>query len=195
MMNRTKNSLKSRRGFALRGVPAVANRLLTGYRGQVLCHLLMVLVSMSVAQGRTTPTFKFTSINYQTAGSAEIVSGDFNGDGRIDLIAGDQLFFGSGDGRFKSPVSINAPPGRFIVNDFDRDGKLDLLALRSGFIEVFLGKGDGSFQAPVKCSFTGRAILAADFNNDGLMDVAGLGGMGLNVLLGSGKGTFQPLVS
>ena len=100
-----------------------------------------------------------------------IVTGDFNGDGNLDLIVvgiinpiagtwGFDILLGNGDGSFQSPVfyqqSIPAPgPGTsaIVVADFNNDKKLDF-AIMSGSdsFAVFLGNGDGTFGAPLTMS-------------------------------------------
>ena len=66
--------------------------------------------------------------------------GDFNGDGRQDLVTANQnssnvsILLGSGAGSFG--VATNFPlgtiPRAVVVGDFNGDGKLDLLVAASG---------------------------------------------------------------
>ena len=61
-----------------------------------------------------------------------VLTGDFNGDGKLDLATGNQLFYGNGDGSF-APLSAPQNVGLKIVGtgDFNGDGEVDLLALGS----------------------------------------------------------------
>jgi hypothetical protein len=67
-------------------------------------------------------------------GPSAMTTGDFNGDGKIDLAITDQddntasILLGNGDGTFQSPLEF--PTGNFAVGvaagDFNGDGRLDL---------------------------------------------------------------------
>jgi FG-GAP-like repeat/Bacterial Ig-like domain (group 2)/FG-GAP repeat len=82
-----------------------------------------------------------------------ISAADFNGDGKIDLVAddlqGDILFYaGNGDGTFATP-SVTSQPGTSFNSlasaDFDGDGKRDIVV---GFVNsavIYSGNGDGTF--------------------------------------------------
>jgi hypothetical protein len=179
---------------------------LTSRLCSTLCQLLLLFFfSMSVAERAAAQGLKFTSPVTYPAGSPYVVtSGDFNNDGKVDLVAGDVthsdlvILLGNGDGTLKSPVTYHlaAAPYYIIANDFNRDGKLDVATANpnASSISVLLGRGDGSFEPPVTYA-VGRTpghILAADFNRDGWLDLAVLGGNNdVDVLLGNGNGTFQ----
>jgi hypothetical protein len=145
-----------------------------------------------------------------------IVIGDFNGDGRPDLVvanagnptSGDDgnvsILLGNGDGTFQSAVSFNAGknPWSIATGDFNHDGKLDL-AIRDGgesAVTILLGNGDGTFQDPVKFTVGlgghPAEISTADFDRDGNPDLAVANSDGtISVLLGNGDGTFRQAVS
>lgn len=118
----------------------------------------------------------------QTQGA---VSGDYNGDGRLDVIAPsfDQnvlnLFLNRGDGFFQPAQTLEvAGEGLWAVanGDLDGDGKLDVLLsqLQSDRVAALLGDGRGGFSAPVFTDAPGfpTGVSLADFNGDGKLDAA-----------------------
>jgi hypothetical protein len=131
-----------------------------------------------------------------------VVAGDFNGDGKADLIVlggngKTYVMLGRGDGTFKNPVVIAGAAGSSVrTGDFNRDGKLDLAISNHGSITLLLGKGNGTFQLG---KTYGSGFLASwttrDFNGDGKLDLLAITPTGFAVLLGNGDGTFQPQVN
>jgi hypothetical protein len=123
-----------------------------------------------------------------------LAAGDFNGDGKLDLIATGRtanIYLGNGDGTFGGPMPINTSSrfnGNLAVGDFNGDGKLDL-AIANGEIEVLLGNGDGTFQSPkiYPTTYQALSVSIADVNGDGKLDIIT---NGMDVLLGNGDGTF-----
>jgi VCBS repeat protein len=137
---------------------------------------------------------------------------DVNGDGIVDLVAVGRsgnfgeirtasMMAGNGDGTFRSPInSISAwgqgsGPYSITIEDFDRDGKLDV-ALTDEFLTVLKGNGDGTFKAPStqpRMYSTSVDLKVADFNGDGKLDLvsSGVFSGGFQILLGNGDGTFQ----
>jgi FG-GAP-like repeat len=165
-----------------------------------------------------------TAIALPNIGFGTVVTGDFNGDGHLDLADlrrvnhGLQLsvFLGNGDRTFQPPQISNIGSGSLIpegiiVGDFNHDGQLDLAVLYldnsssrgQSFVTVLLGNGDGTFQAadthqvaPVSRQLLPSGLAAADFNRDGNLDLLETNREGtLNVLLGNGDGTFQDPVA
>ena len=116
-------------------------------------------------------------------------TGDFNGDGKTDVIVNDEyggnlyLFPGDGQGGFLAPVTIAAlaggtqtGPAGAAVGDFNGDGRMDLAVTESltGQIAVLLNSASGlqlSGTFPAGGTIPG-AIVAADFNGDGKLDLA-----------------------
>src|SRR5262249_21909091 len=152
------------------------------------------------------------------ADARAVVVGDFNGDGRLDVAAAQQLshsvsvLLGHGDGTFAPPRAFDASgqdltvsPVSMAVGHVNGDGRADLVINNTGGLDsviaqlgVLLGNGDGTFRAPILESpgTTGGDgdVALADFNNDGRLDVA-VGGQaalpdGLTVNTGNGDGTF-----
>jgi FG-GAP-like repeat len=127
---------------------------------------------------------------------AEVVVGDFNGDGKLDfaVYGGDgtgpglevDVFLGAGDGTFRHlPPQTFANPStggsqQIFALDLNNDGKLDLLIgnnLNSGWtnsgddLVELLGNGDGTFQpAKILIAHFG-AVAIADLNRDGFPDL------------------------
>ncbi len=134
------------------------------------------------------------------------LAGDFNNDGKLDLVASDEngisVLLNTGDANFASgiPTAVSATFPTFVVSDFNNDGKADVAALTSAGVSVFLGKGDGTFEAPIPTAVPtfGSELLVADLNLDGKHDLilaTGNNSNNLTILLGKGDGTFQPPVS
>ena len=141
-----------------------------------------------------------------TSGAWGVAVGDFNSDGKLDLVVSNaqgntiSVLLGKGDGTFQAPVDYTTAPTPFeiAVGDFNRDGKLDLAVGTNGnVVSVLLGIGDGTFQGHVDYPAGGRSPVAADFNGDGNLDLATIssGDNTMRVLLGNGDGTFQPQVT
>ena len=134
----------------------------------------------------------------------DVITGDFNGDGKADLaVANDidnniSVLINKGDGTFKATVNYVAGnrPSSVTKGDFNGDGKADLAAANynSGTISVFLGNGDGSFAAAV--NYSGGAtpifVTTGDFNGDGKIDLitASAGSNYVSVIINNGDGTF-----
>src|SRR5262249_47329995 len=134
--------------------------------------------------------------------------GDFNGDGRIDVVTGDvntgevSLLLGLGDGTFQTARNfpVGALPIGIAVGGFNGDGEFDVGTADqgSGGLSVLLGRGDGTFAPELRSSGGHGAsfLVAADFNGDDRLDLAvgSLSSGAVSVLLGNGDGTFQPEV-
>jgi hypothetical protein len=160
----------------------------------------------------TTPS---TYVAIPGASPTSLVSADFNGDGNLDLAAGNDLngtllvvSLGYGDGAFNtvsgSPFGVSRPVNSIVVGDFNGDGKLDLAIATvdltvagSGSVIILLGNGDGTFTqaaGPPISLPSASAIAAADFNGDGKLDLAvtSNGSSTVGIFLSNGDGTFTP---
>jgi hypothetical protein len=131
--------------------------------------------------------------------------GDFNGDGKLDLIAtfnsGTKvgLLSGNGDGSFQGPTDFYTVPAdtqKLVAVDVNGDGKLDVIAEQplDHTFAVLIGNGDGTFR-PGALNATGSLGLMGDFNGDGKFDLTVFNGTGSFLIAGNGDGTFQSPVA
>jgi len=142
-----------------------------------------------------------------------LYAADLNGDGRLDLISGNNLVsnipyvynanfavcLGNGDGTFQPPsntqISNSSGLGPMAMGDVNNDGKLDLIAGTNSQSLIFLGNGDGTFASPISSQSLGlgEQWLFTDLNGDGNLDVLALeGGQAgsFNIYPGDGAGGF-----
>ena len=144
-----------------------------------------------------------------------IGSGDFNADGRLDLIVGRgtgtsmdlHVIFGSGDGNFPKAVYYPLAGVSSILSmaalDYDRDGYNDLVLLgyspdRVAHLFTHFGNGDGTFRLAGDTN-TGFAdgsgfaprFMMADLNGDGTPDAAAGGSGFVSVFSGAADGSFS----
>lgn len=139
---------------------------------------------------------------------AQVVAGDFNGDGNLDLAVTNRntpgfvsLLLGIGDGTFQPQIktAIAHYPNLIAVGDLNGDGKLDLVTASGGccpkkYTNALLGNGDGAFQlvwTTINAAVP-AAIALGDFNGDSKLDLAETYlGTEMFIRLGNGDGTFQ----
>jgi hypothetical protein len=142
-------------------------------------------------------------VDIKLSGAATPLVGDFNGDGKLDLIipyngflesapglppsTGTLFFAGNGGGTFAAPVSTTVPyTSTTFVADLNNDGKLDII----GDDTVSLGNGDGTFQQqPLGIDATILAV--GDLNGDGKPDLVIGTSTSVALYAGHGDGTFQ----
>jgi FG-GAP-like repeat len=179
--------------------------------------------SVSVMLGNGTGSFRL-KVDYPAgAQTQDLAAGDFNGDGRMDLVVSLadaaislSLLTGNGDGTFNAPVNFENNAAQedspaVVATDLDNDGRLDVVLAHAiscfvspcviaRTITVMLGFGDGTFQQPFDIDVgTGMSRIAVgDFNRDGIKDLAIAGDRSqVYTLLGVGNGTFlqQPTIT
>ena len=140
-------------------------------------------------------------MGFSSAASRDVAYGDFDGDGRTDLVvvgAGGrmQLFHNMGQGRFEDVTAASGlaavqRAGAVAVGDYDNDGFLDLFvtSLDGTDPALYLNRGDGTFVRDARTDGLRRKLAGVagldaaffDFDNDGRLDliVVGKGGVRL----------------
>jgi len=163
------------------------------------------VLTPSITGQQIIPGIKKTNFGTD-AGPIAIATGDFNGDGKLDLVTANSasntvsilLNTGSGDFGAKTDIVVGSSPRAVLVLDFNGDGKLDLAVAvansSSNTVEILLGTGTGSFN-PATSLLTGItpvALASADFNGDGVPDLAvvNAGDNSVHVFLGTTNGNF-----
>ncbi len=138
-----------------------------------------VSIALGTSPGEFLANPNITFVGTNPTFSNRIHAADFNGDGFQDLLAMPtrSMRLGNGDGTFRDPfpaVSISNTGPLLLIEDFNRDGILDILFNRTYEYVAALGNGDGTFEITYRGghgNFYGASTLqSADFNNDGYMD-------------------------
>ncbi|WP_020526313.1 FG-GAP-like repeat-containing protein [Flexithrix dorotheae] len=113
---------------------------------------------------------------------SDLATGDFNGDGQIDLVSShpnkDEIRIAfSNQSEFTNYYTINIAdqPDKLDVADMDFDGILDIIVAcrNNNQIGILYGKGDGYFESPTFLN-TGNnpsSLLAVDLINNGYPDI------------------------
>ena len=139
-------------------------------------------------------------------GGWDLAAGDFDGDGRIDIVFAGQsatVLLGDANGTFAHEIPVAGEAFAVVAGDVDRDENLDFVTLsfNEGAARVHRGDGRGGFESGVPISVTSkgqpRDLALADLDGNSELDlaVASLGESTVNVLRGLGEGTFSEFAS
>ena len=158
--------------------------------------------------------------SWSASAGVHVLSGDFNGDGKVDVALLGGPGWGSipvahsrGDGRWSvtnCPVPsmnswIDAAGARPLVADFDGDGRDDIALTGGngwGSIPVAFAEGEGCFRVsdaavtnfPSWAATANVQAVVGDFDGDGKADLAAIGNAGwgsLPTAFSNGDGTFR----
>ncbi|UNO41738.1 glycoside hydrolase domain-containing protein [Streptomyces sp. MST-110588] len=127
-------------------------------------------------------------------GMQDLAAGDFNGDGKTDLIGVERssgilwLYAGDGTGSIgggstRKQIGTNwTSMQNLVAGDFNEDGKTDLIGVETDSGELFFYAGDGtgdiggeSTRKRIGTNWTSmQSLTAGDFNGDGKTDLIGV---------------------
>jgi hypothetical protein len=140
-----------------------------------------------------------------------IAVGDFNGDGKLDVVTANagaggnsvSVLLGDGNGGFSAQYdhAVGTGARSVAVGDFNGDGKLDVAAANynAATVSVLLGNGSGGFSARFDHSvgFFPKSVAVGDFNgdNEGDLAVANSTSDSVSILRGDGSGGFAASVN
>jgi hypothetical protein len=146
----------------------------------------------------------FTATNFTSYVGHVLGVGDFNGDGRTDLVVADAshanpaILPGNGNGTFAAPrpVAATTEVTFAVSSDFNGDGKRDLVVGAEGMtVAVYAGAGDFSFgpETTLAVNASPHDGIISDLNGDGKKDlvVANHYAHSVTVLLNQGAMQFS----
>jgi len=170
-------------------------------------------------EDRTLPGF-LAPVSYPVDNFPSAVAvGDFNGDGKLDLVTANSdsypvgdvsVLVGNGDGSFQAARNFATGNNNYTfpsvaVGDFTGNGKLDIVEASDLGVSLLPGNGDGTFQPAGNVALPlgqePQSVAVGDLNGDGKLDLVVTGTtyagpyasspVYVNVLLGNGDGTFS----
>jgi hypothetical protein len=160
------------------------------------------------ALGQSAPGF-VPPVSYPAPGASAAASGDFDGDGRLDVVTangtggshGVSILLTNSDGSLQAARNFvtNTDPTAVVAGDFNGDGHTDVAVAdkATSTLSILLGNGDGTLQAATTIGVAGSptSIFVSDLNADGRSDLVLVLQNGLTYLddtiLSNGDGTFS----
>ena len=144
--------------------------------------LILFFAAFVVCAGPAWPEALFEYPPTYAVGTAPgpVAAADVNGDGKTDIIVGNQssknvsVLLNQGNGSFAAAKNSSAGKsfGPITAADIDGDKNVDLLFPSDGACMMW-GRGDGTFPSPTTAASTTdvRATTAVDLNGDGKLDI------------------------
>ena len=170
-----------------------------------------VIILLNNGSGQFTSSSVAVTPGFSSSYPQYIQPGDFNNDGKTDLVVINTLYANSyvillnnGNAQFTALTRVafnnQASDSKVVVGDFNSDGKSDLAITNGSNLLVFSGNGDGTFSAPASYPMLPNAAMvrSSDLNSDGKADLVVtrggafiIGDPGLTVLLANSNGGFS----
>ena len=165
-------------------------------------------LNLEPLEDRRVPSFTPGATESLVDDAVDMVSGDFNDDGIVDVVAISEdsvkRINGDGNGGFGGTAELILADGLKSIasGDFNKDGDLDVVVTSVDESKFFLltNNGDGTFSEAGSFSVTGdpNDIAVGDFDKDGNLDVAvshetdfnGGHALGVDIFLGNGSDSF-----
>ena len=135
--------------------------------------------SVAVFLGRGDGTFLSRTFYATGPQPQSIAFADFNGDGHLDLVTGNEgngtisVLLGNGNGSFRPEMDFSSGASNpFVIGSMDAnaDNRLDIVLPHA----LMFGNGNGTFSPPQAFSPPGIrqiVLFVGDFNKDGKLDV------------------------
>jgi hypothetical protein len=159
--------------------------------------------TLSIQLNNKNGTFTQSSTLTVGTGPRKITSGDYDGDGDIDLAVSDftsgdiKILLNSGNGTFtvSSTLPLVNKSYGLISLDVDGDGDLDIAAQNwnQSLVSIFKNDGSGAFPliSTANSGGSGTLIASSDIDNDGDIDIiCPGGGNSVTFLLNDGNGNY-----
>ena len=178
-----------------------------GKRDIIVANDLSDAISALIGNGDG--TFQ-PEVRYSLGDPRQVATGDFDGDGKGDVLTEGAIFFGRGDGSFVGATALGVgagAPQAIAAGDFNGDGLPDIAVLSYvsdaqppsplpltdySHVTVYLGQHGSTFgsMSQYRVSPQGYDLVTADFNHDGRSDLATEEERGIKIYLSNADGTL-----